>query len=68
MASVYVGVYRATSEGFQSVDFTTGSSSTGALEIELRILDTVTSRDDVVKALEALERYITENLFTGAIR
>ena len=67
MASFFVAIDRGR-DGFTRTDFTTGAASSPAKEFELRILDTITNRDEVVKAVQALERYVTENLFTGAKR
>ena len=67
MASVYIGLKRG-KEGFMESDFTVGAATSAAQEVEVRILDTITSRDDVVKLLKAIERYCEEKFFTGAIR
>jgi hypothetical protein len=67
MANFFVGIDRG-KEGFMRTDFTTGAASTPAKEFEFRILDTITNRDEAVKALKAIEMYVTENLFTGAKR
>ncbi len=57
MASHYVGFAQGV-EGEAQSDFVTGTSSTGTLLYELRILDGVTpSRLEVIKMLEALRRY-----------
>jgi hypothetical protein len=69
MASHYVGFARGV-EGTAQSDFVTGTSSTGTLLYEFRLLDGVTpSRLEVRKAIEAIERFFadTENdLSSGA--
>lgn len=56
MASHYVSINQG-KDGFAESDFTTGTSSTGTDQIELRVLDGASlSKLDVVKALEAFER------------
>lgn len=57
MASHYVSLNRGVS-GTKYSDFTTGTSSTGTDQIELRVLDGASlTRKDVDLALEALERF-----------
>ena len=52
-------------EGFKNSDFTVGTSSPGAGDIELRINDTSNGqkvrRIDVLKALKAFERALESN-------
>ena len=57
MASHYVSLNRGV-EGTKYSDFTTGTSSTGTDQIELRVLDGASlTKVDVIKALEAFERF-----------
>jgi hypothetical protein len=57
MADHFVGIARGV-EGEKYSDFTTGTSSTGTLLFELRILDGVTPKKvEVLKALKAFERF-----------
>lgn len=57
MADHFVSLTRGT-EGSAYVDFTTGTSSSATDLFELRVLDGVTpSRLEVIKALEAFERF-----------
>lgn len=57
MADHYVSLARGV-EGTTYSDFTTGTSSTAGDLFEFRVLDGVTpSRLEVVKALEALQRF-----------
>lgn len=56
MADHFVGFSRGI-EGFKYSDFTTGTSSTGGLSMELRITDGAVRRIDVIKFLEAVERF-----------
>lgn len=60
MASHYISLNRGKS-GFASVDFTTGTSSTGTDQIELRVLDGASlSKMDVHNAIEAFERWFED--------
>lgn len=60
MASHYLSLNRGKS-GFASVDFTTGTSSTGTDQIELRVLDGAgLTKLDLVSALEAIERFVND--------
>lgn len=57
MADHYVSITRGT-EGTKYSDFTTGTSSAATDLFELRILDGVTpTKVEVLKALEAFERF-----------
>ncbi len=57
MASHYVSLNQGVS-GTKYSDFTTGTSSTGTDQIELRVLDGASlSKKDVLLALEAFERF-----------
>lgn len=57
MASHYVSLNRGV-EGFNYSDFTTGTSSTGTDQVELRVLDGASlTKLDVIKMLEAFERF-----------
>ncbi|MGJ4908865.1 hypothetical protein [Bradyrhizobium sp. HKCCYLS2033] len=57
MADHFVSLNRGVS-GLTETDFTTGTSSTAADQIELRIKDGASlTKKDVVLALEAFERY-----------
>lgn len=57
MADHYVSLARGV-EGLAYSDFTTGTSSSASDLFEFRVLDGVTpSRLEVVKALEAFERF-----------
>lgn len=57
MASHYVSLTRGT-EGSAYADFTTGTSSASTDLFEFRVLDGVTpTRVEVIKALEAFERF-----------
>ena len=59
MASHYVSLTRGT-EGTKYNDFTTGTSSAATDLFEFRVLDGVTpSRVEVIKALEAFERFFS---------
>lgn len=59
MASHYVSLARGI-EGTKYSDFTTGTSSTAGDLVELRVLDGVTpTRVEIVKALEAFERFFS---------
>ena len=61
MASHYLGFARGV-EGTAQSDFTTGTSSTGTLLYEFRLLDGVTpSRTEVKKALMAFIRYFEDH-------
>lgn len=62
MADVFIGLKRGVS-GTKASDFTVGSSTTSALDFELRIADAddngnPITKQDVMLALEALERYV----------
>jgi hypothetical protein len=66
MASHYVSLNRGI-DGFKGTDFTSGTSSTAADAIELRVLDGASlTRLDVVKAIEAFERYFENSVVTTA--
>lgn len=57
MADHYVAITRGL-EGSKYSDFTTGTSSSATALFELRILDGVTPKKvEVLKALEAFERF-----------
>jgi len=59
MANHYVAITRGT-EGSAYVDFTTGTSSASTALFEFRVLDGVTpTRVEVIKALEAFERFFS---------
>lgn len=59
MASHFVSLTRGT-EGSKYSDFTTGTSSAATDLFELRVLDGVTpTRVEVLKALEAFERFFS---------
>jgi len=61
MASHYVGFARGI-EGTAQSDFVTGTSSTGTLLYEFRLLDGVTpSRVEIIKALDAIERFFADH-------
>jgi hypothetical protein len=61
MASHYVGFARGV-EGTGQSDFVTGTSSTGTLLFEFRLLDGVTpSRLEVRKAIEAIELFFSDH-------
>ncbi len=62
MADIYIGIKRGL-DGFKGTDFVVGSSSTAAQDFELRIADAddnaaAITRQDVMKALEAFERFV----------
>jgi hypothetical protein len=57
MADHFVGFSRGV-EGTKFSDFTTGTSTTGGLSMELRITDGAVRKIDAVKFIEALERFI----------
>jgi hypothetical protein len=57
MADHFVGFSRGV-EGSKYSDFTTGTSTTGGLSMELRITDGAVRKIDVLKFLEACERFI----------
>lgn len=68
MADLYIGIKRGLN-GSKLSDFTIGSSTTAAADIELRIADAddlaaPITRKDVQMALEAFERYMIEGLTT----
>ena len=65
MADHFVGFSRGI-EGTKSSDFTTGTSTTGGLSMELRITDSAVRRIDVIKFLEAMERFMTDQKLTTA--
>lgn len=53
-------------DGFKLEDFTTGTSTSAAADIELRIADGASlTRKDVMIALEAFERYIENKDFNA---
>jgi hypothetical protein len=57
MADHFVSLNRGVS-GFKYSDFTTGTSSTAGNDVELRVADAANlTKLDVVKILEAFERY-----------
>jgi len=57
MSNHYVSLARG-AEGTSYLDYTTGTSSSASDLFEFRVLDGVTpSRLEVVKALEAIERF-----------
>ena len=57
MADHFVGFSRGV-EGQKYSDFTTGTSSTGGLSMELRITDGAVRKIDVIKFLEAVDNFI----------
>jgi hypothetical protein len=64
MADHFVSINRG-KQGFTLNDFTTGSSSTAADDIELRVADAASlTRLDVELALKAFERFFTNKDFT----
>lgn len=68
MSNHFVSINRG-KDGFKISDFTTGTSSTAGDDIELRIADVdaqskVMTRKDIVKALEAFERWVESTLNT----
>lgn len=64
MTMHYIGFNRGV-EGFKPSDFTVGTS-TGGTDMELRYDDTKSlTRLDLVKFVEALERYIETQLLLG---
>lgn len=65
MADHFVGFSRGI-EGFKNSDFTTGTSTTGGLSMEVRITDGAVRRIDVIKFLEAVERFFENQLQTTA--
>jgi hypothetical protein len=65
MADHFVGFSRGV-EGFKASDFTTGTSSTGGLSMELRITDGAVRKVDAVKFLKAAERFIENRQQTVA--
>lgn len=56
MADHFVGFSRGV-EGFKFSDFTTGVATTAGLSMELRVTDGAVRRIDVIKFLEAIERF-----------
>lgn len=65
MADHFVGFSRGV-EGSKYSDFTTGTSTTGSLSMELRVTDGAVRRVDVLKFLEAVERFIENQQQTTA--
>jgi len=66
MASHYVSLGRG-EEGTKYNDFTTGTSSAATDLFEFRVLDGVTpSRVEVIKALEAFERFFSNPQQAGS--
>lgn len=66
MASHYVAITRGL-DGFKMNDFTVGTSSAATALFELRVLDGVTpTRVEVIKALDAFERYFENAQQVGA--
>lgn len=65
MADHFVGFSRGV-EGFKYSDFTTGTSTTGSLSMELRVTDGAVRRIDVIKFLEAVERFFENQQQTTA--
>lgn len=57
MADHFVGYSRGV-EGTKASDFTTGTSTTGGLSMELRITDSAVRKVDAIKFLEAAKRFI----------
>jgi len=57
MADHFVGYSRGVT-GTKASDFTTGTSSTAALHMELRVTDGVVRRIDVIQFVEALEHWL----------
>lgn len=61
MANHFVSINRG-KEGTTPSDFTTGTSSTAGDDIELRVADAASlTKLDIVKALEAFERFIIQD-------
>lgn len=57
MADHYVSLNRG-EQGFSYAEFTTGTSSTGTDQIELRVLDGASlTKKDIQVALDAFERF-----------
>ncbi len=65
MADHFVGFSRGV-EGSKYSDFTTGTSTTAGLSMELRVTDGAVRRVDVLKFLEAVERFIENQQQTTA--
>lgn len=65
MADHFVGFSRGI-EGTKASDFTTGTSSTGGLSMELRVTDGAVRRIDVLKFLEAVEYFMNNPQQTKA--
>lgn len=57
MADHFVGYSRGV-EGAKYSDFTTGTSTTGGLSMELRITDGAVRKVDAIKFLEAARRFV----------
>lgn len=57
MADHFVGYSRGV-EGTKASDFTTGTSTTGGLSMELRITDSAVRKVDAIKFLDAAKRFI----------
>jgi hypothetical protein len=65
MADHFVGFSRGI-EGEKYSDFTTGAATTAGLSMELRVTDGAVRKVDVVKFLEAVERFIENQQQTVA--
>jgi hypothetical protein len=65
MADHFVGFSRGI-EGTKYSDFTTGTSTTSGLSMELRVTDGAVRRLDVIKFLEAAERFFSNQQHTTA--
>lgn len=65
MADHFVGFSRGV-DGSNYSDFTTGTSTTGGLSMELRITDSAVRRMDVMLFLDALERFFANQQQTTA--
>lgn len=65
MADHFVGFSRGV-EGFKAIDFTTGTATTAGLSMELRVTDGAVRKIDVVKFLEAAQRFIENQQQTVA--
>jgi hypothetical protein len=65
MADHFVGFSRGV-EGFKYSDFTTGTSTSSGLSMELRVTDGAVRRIDVLKFIEAVERFFENQQQTTA--
>jgi hypothetical protein len=66
MADRFIGLNRAQG-GFTPSEFTVGTS-TGSTDMELRYSDAASlTRLDIIKFLEACERYLESNILQGGV-